>query len=327
MDPFVRLRVSLLFLFLLLATGGIGYHLLEGMGPLESFYMTVITLSTVGFQEVRPLSPAGRLFTIGLIFGGAGFLLWFLSGSAELLLSEQLWHTLRRQKMKSLIAKFRDHYIICGYGRMGSQVAADFQSHQMPFVVVERNPHLCQHLLEQGLPFVEGDSTSDEVLIQAGVERARGLVAVVNTDADNLMTVVSARALNPSLHIVTRAAAEEAEKKLKRAGVSQVVSPYLLGGRHISLAILHPAVCQLVHTILTDEKIQKRMFEVLVEKESPWVGKTLQEVGQVQRPKGEVLALFRQDQHFLLPPPGTLVQPGDIILFMKSEEIDGGLRG
>lgn len=320
MDPLVRLRISSLFLFLLLVTGSLGYHFLEGMDPLESFYMTVITLSTVGFQEMRPLSPAGRLFTIGLIFGGVGFLLWFLSGSVELLLNEQLWHTLKRRKMRNFIKELRNHYIICGYGRMGSQVVADFRSHQVPFVVVEREPPLCQHLLEQKIPFVEGDSTSDEVLIQAGIKYARGLIAVVSTDADNLMTVVSARSLNPSLYIVARAATEEAEKKLKRAGASQVVSPYLVGGRRISLAVLHPAVCELIHTVLTDENIQKKMFEVLVEKESPWVGKTLQEVGQVQRPKAGVLALFRQDQHLLLPSPSTLVQPGDMILFVESEE-------
>ena len=231
LSPFRRLRLALLSLLALIALGTIGYHLIEGWDFLDSLYMTIITLATVGYKEVQNLDPPGKVFTIVLIFFGVSIVFWAVASLFETIVSEQLWHTLMRRKMQGQIDKLRDHYIICGFGRMGQEISRVFQSSNVPYTVIEINPAQIPKLIEWGVPFIEGNASDDKVLTAAGILRAKGLVTVAATDEENVFITLTARGLNPNLFIVARSILEGNEGKLKRAGANRVMSPYTAGGQ------------------------------------------------------------------------------------------------
>ena len=209
-----RARVSFVLAGIVIIYGTAGYILIEKLSVLDAFYQTVITIFGIGFSEIgHTFSPGGRLFTISLVMGGTGVALYALASGIELLISEQFSHWRQRRKMQSQIDDMKGHFIVCGYGRIGRQLAADFLDSNVPFVVVDADSKRCEQLLEDNVPHIEGDATLDETLFEAGIDRARGLLSVLNSDASNVMTVVSARGLNPKLLIIARAAVPEAEKK------------------------------------------------------------------------------------------------------------------
>ena len=314
-DPIRLLRTAILLILLLVSVGAIGYHFIEGMPPLDALYMTIITLTTVGFGEVKPLSPFGRVYTILLIMVGVGLGAWALSQVVEISMSEQLRFTVRRSRMRRTIEAMRDHYLICGYGRMGRQVEAEFKRQGVPYVVIETDPEVVNELLSQGTPVIEGNSTMDQTLIEAGVTRARGLVAVVDTDADNVLTVLSARTLNPKLFIVARAATEDAEDKLRRAGADIVISPYAVGGRRIALAALRPAVCDYLNKVVYSEEDETVIEEFHVAADSWLAGKTI-EVADIRKRTGAIVLAVETANKELIISPTTdyVIQPGDTII-------------
>ncbi len=224
-DPLKRLQVALVILAVILVVGTGGYMIIEGWPLADSLYMTVITLSTIGFREVHEMDTAGRVFTIVLILGGVGTAAYALKAAVQILLEGEIREVLGRRKVKEKINKLREHYIICGYGRMGKQVCTEFASAGNPFVVIEKNPDVVAGIQEKDVMVIQADATHDDVMISAGIERAQGLITVHNTDADNLFVVLSARDMNPGLKIITRAGEEGSDKKLKRAGADLVVSP------------------------------------------------------------------------------------------------------
>lgn len=311
-----RVRTALIIVALIIVYGTVGYRLIVGMDVLDALYMTITTIFTVGFQEVRPLGHAGRVFTITLIFSGVGAALYTLGAAFELMLSEQFSHWRLRQKMQNSINNMTGHFIICGYGRIGRQVVSDLRDAGMPYVVVDNNSARCAMLLERGIPHVEGDATLDEILLTAGVERARGLVGALNSDADNLMTVISARELNPRLFIIARAALPEAEKKLSRAGADEVISPYLVGARRMSLAMLRPAVSNFLNAVLYDRELQAEITESIIEKDSPFAGQTLSECGMAHGQEVLPLALLRQGKLMFSPLPDTVLEVGDALIIV-----------
>ncbi|MDQ7029949.1 MAG: potassium channel family protein [Ardenticatenia bacterium] len=197
-DPLRQLQLSLALLLCLVAVGTAGYVVLEGMSWVDALYMTVITLTTVGFGEVKPLSPAGRLFTIVLIMVGVGAAAWAARNVVEVTLGPRLWASISRRKMNEELKRIRNHYIVCGYDRMGHQIVRDLLARGERFVVIERSTEVAEPLLEHHLLHVVGDATQDEVLLQAGVERARGLVAALSRDADNVLAVLTARGSTPT---------------------------------------------------------------------------------------------------------------------------------
>ena len=217
----------------LVLIGTVGYRVLEGYTWLEALYMTLITLSTVGYGEVRPLSEQGRVFTIGLIVLGVGTGAYLFSALTEYIISGELQGTLERRRRMKAVDRLNQHYIVCGCGRVGEQVAAELARMRLPFVVVTRNPEALARCKQHGFLYIEGDPAEDAVLLQAGIQRARGLVAVLDSDADNLFVVLSARSLNPNLSIVAQAVAEDTEKKLYKAGADRVVSPYTMAGHRM----------------------------------------------------------------------------------------------
>jgi voltage-gated potassium channel len=276
--------------------GTAGYMLLEGWNFIDSLYMTVITLASVGFKEVHDLSLFGRIFTIIIIIGGVGTVAYALSAGAKIILEGELQEVYGRRRLEKKIKELKDHYIVCGYGRMGRIICRELREKNIKFVIVEKQPDI--HKDSEDLLIFPGDATNDEVLKELGIEKARGLVSVLPSDAENLFVVLSARGLNPDLFIVVRAGEEGSEKKLIRAGADKVVSPYHIGGLRIAHTVLKPAVVDFIEFATKSGNIDLQMEEVLIQESSALVGKSLDECGigrelgiiivAIKRPDGEM---------------------------------------
>jgi voltage-gated potassium channel len=251
-------------LLTLLFGGTIGYVLIEGYTPFEGLYMTVITVSTVGYGEVRPLSQTGRAFTIVLIVGGVAAALYTLTELFTMVYAGRLGANLARRRMTRQVDHLRNHVILCGFGRVGHQIAEDLAGGGHAFVVVEREPQGVRDATALGYLVVEGDAGSDGVLRAAGVERARVLITAVASDADNLVVTLSARSLNARLLIVARAAQDESVAKLERAGADRVVSPYQIGGRRMAMLALRPLSVEFVDSVFHQPQGELLLEEIEV---------------------------------------------------------------
>jgi voltage-gated potassium channel len=312
-----RLRLSLALLIALVALGTLGYVVIEDYPPLDALYMTVITLATVGFSEVHLLHPAGRLFTIGLIVVGLGVVSAAVGSALELLFGAQLRDVIGRQRMERHLETLKDHSIVCGYGRMGQEIAREFQARGLPFVVIERNPDFETALTEAGILRVIGDASADEVLHQAGVERARSLIAVAPTDADNIFITLSGRSLNPRLHIVARSAREEDEHKLRRAGADRVISPYVIGARRIAAAVYRPEVVDFLDIHSHGAARELEIDNIRIEPTAPYAGRTLRESGIRERTGCTVLAFRSPEGRFQdNPGPEAVLQVGHTMIVL-----------
>ena len=227
-----------------------GYVAIEGWTPFEALYMTVTTLATVGFGEIHPLSPQGRLFTIVLIIFGVGGVLYVLTTMMQFVFEGHLGRNLERRRMERRIDQLRDHFLMCGFGRVGRQVARDFHEADIPFVIIDVHQPSLDAAAEEGYLCVRGDAADDDTLRRAGIERARGLVTCVQSDADNIFVTLSARALRADLFIVARGNNDDAAPKLRRAGADRVVSPYSIGGRQMAMLAVRPAAVEFVDRVL-----------------------------------------------------------------------------
>jgi voltage-gated potassium channel len=315
-----RLRIALALVGIVLIYGTIGFRIVEGWPLFDALYMTVITISTVGFTEVHPMNDRGRAFAITLILAGVGSLFYTLGAAFELLLSEQFSHWRGRRRMQKAIDAMSGHYIICGFGRIGRQVASDLQEAGRPFVIIESKPERCALIQERGYPFVDGDATLDETLLDAGIERARAMVGALNDDASNVMVTVSARGLNPNLFIIARAALPESEKKLSRAGADEVISPYTVGGRRISLSMLRPAVSNFLNAVLYDRELQAEFTEYAIEEGSPFDGQTLTDAGMAHDRDVLPIAILRGGRLIFSPPAHTILHAGDTLIIVVPTE-------
>ncbi len=306
---------------LLFLASTVGYMWLENYPLVDALYMTAITLSTVGFGEVHPLSTVGRIFTIGVIIVGVGTGAYLFSTLAEYIIAGELEGTLRQRRMMRVLEKMRNHYIVCGYGRVGEQVAQELHTQGMPFVVVEQDPAVVERCERRGVPYVIGDATEDDTLRQAGIERARGLVAVLDTDADNVFVVLSARTLNPNLMIVARATTEDAERKLLKAGADRVVSPYLMAGYRIVSLLVRPNVIHFLDTALHSQDLELWLEEIEIMPGSSLVGKTLGEAAIRTRTGANILAIIRPTEHRLIDwSPEVELRSGDILIVLGKKE-------
>lgn len=261
----------------IIAFGIAGYMGIEGWNFLDSLYMTIITLSTVGYKEVGELSSGGRLFTIILIISGVGTMLYALSAGAKSLLEGEIQGIFGRRRLEKKIKELRDHYIICGYGRMGKIICKELKGRHMKFTIIEKQPDILKE--EEDILLFEGDATKDEMLKKVGIERAKGLVSVLPTDAENLYVVLSARVLNPDLFIVARAGEEGSEQKLLRAGADRVISPYHIGGLRMAQTIIKPAVVDFIEFATKTGNIDLQMEEIPIQEGSHLIGLTLDECG------------------------------------------------
>jgi len=315
--PLRRLALLLSVPLLLTLLGTVGYHLVEGWPFFDALYMTVITLTTVGFMEVHPLTRAGRAFTMLLSLGGIFTLLYAAMEAIRTIVSGELKTVLGRQRMERSLSQLRDHFVVCGYGRMGSLVCREFSGQGLPFVVIDRSAELLSDFrLPHGLPLV-GDATQDEVLRAAGVERARCLVTAAASDADNLYITMSARFLNEKLLIVSRAEEEAAEKKLLRAGANRVVSPYVIGGQRVAQAVLRPAVMDFLELATHSQHLELQIEETAIFSGSGLAGATIRD-SQLRQDLGIiVVAIKKPDGHMVFnPAPELAIASGDVLIAM-----------
>jgi len=314
MISLTKIKFSLFALILLLGGGTMGYVLIEGWSPFEALYMTIITLATVGFSEVHQLSQAGQFFTIILILFGVGTIAYTLGIMLQFVVEGQLQQLLGRKKVQKEIDRLKNHYIICGFGRIGQLICRELTAKPFPFIVVENNPQQCQRLLSSDYLYIEGDATEDEILEKAGIVNAKGVIAVVSSDSENVFIVLTARGMNPKLFIMARASDESAEVKLLRAGANKVVSPYSIGANRMAQAILRPSVVDFIDLATRYENIELQIEEIPVSEKSQLVGQKLVESG-IRKDLGVIIVGIKKNEHMTFnPSANTIISAGDILI-------------
>jgi voltage-gated potassium channel len=320
MSPRRRLISIGIALLAVIAIGTTGYLIIQDeWSLLDCVYMTIITLSTVGFREIDGLSDAGRVFTLVLIVGGVGVMFYSLGTIVQYLIEGQITNMWGSRRMKDNIAKIKDHIIICGYGQVGREVAITFKSEGVPFVIIDQNQEAIAKAAGDGLLYVQGNATRDDILEEAGIQRARGLVAAVGSDADNIFITLSARGLRSDLLIVARAFAEESESKLKRAGADRVILPLRLGGRRLAMIALHPLVIDFVETTIHSRERDFVLEDVSIASGSPLAGMTIK---QGQDSGGAAILAVKKKGGALLgnPPQETVLEAGDEVVVMGTRQ-------
>jgi voltage-gated potassium channel len=318
-DDMYQVRNALLFLVAVFVAGTVGYTLIEEWPLLDSAYMTIITLSTVGFRELAPLSGSGKLFTSGLIVVGVGTLAYAATKTTEALLKRGLLH---RGRIHMGIRRMHDHVIVCGYGRMGVTVADQLAGRGTPVVVVDDKPDKIAKADERGLHFVAGDATDDDTLHRAGIDRARALATVLNNDADNLFVTLSARTLNPRLVIIARASNEKSAAKMLTAGATRVLNPYNSGGRLMVRQLLHPSVTEFMDAIQDPTAPEVCLEEIQVQTASSLSGMALQDA-PLRSDMNVLLVAVRQSGEKLIfnPPRDFVLEAGDTLLALGQPEM------
>jgi voltage-gated potassium channel len=317
MSHWRRLGGALVALILVVVVGTIGYMVL-GFGALDAAYQTVTTVSTVGFREVEPLSPAGQVFTMVLILFGVGAALYTFSVLVETFIEGRLNELLGRRRMEQSIASLQGHVIICGWGRVGRAIGGEVAGAGRGLVVIDAD-----ELKVEGAPYstIIGDATEDAVLRKAGIERAAALVAAVEGDAANSFITLSARALNPDIFIVARARSTDSGQKLRRAGADRVVNPQSIGGARMAAFVLRPHVAEFLDVVMHERNLEFRLEELPVAEGSPIAGRTLQDSEMREHTGALVLALRDEDGTFHTnPPPSTEIRIGQVIIAIGTQD-------
>jgi len=290
---------------------------IEGWNFLDSIYMTIITLSTVGYGEVRTIGPAGRIFTILLILFGVSIIAYIVGLVAETLVESEIRSIFGRKKLSKKIRSLKNHYIICGYGRIGRIICKELMRKSIPLIVIEKDEQVRRLLEHDALLYLDADATEEEVLVEAGIEKAKGLVVVVSSDPQNVYISLTARGLNPLLYILSRAEDEATEKKLIRAGANEVMLPYRLGGRRMAQAILRPTVSDFIESTIHDHSFELNIEEVMVGENSQLNSLTLVDSGIRQEMDIIIIGIKQKDGEMLFNPSSqTKIQTGDILIAM-----------
>ena len=304
-------------LSLVVAGGTTGYVTIEGWGVWDALYMTVTTVATVGFREVHPLSRAGQAFTLLLIVSGVGTAFYTATLLATAIVEGGLHRRFERRRIERMLEGLHDHFILCGYGRIGSMIAEELDQQKVPFVIIERSPERVQSVLLRGWLAVAADASRDEVLERVGIHHARGLIAAVGTDAENVYTVLTARVVRPDLFIVARVESDDAEPKLRRAGADRVISPYHIGATHMAQSALRPAVVDFVQLATSSGHLDLSMEQVKIQDGSELVGQTIVEAGIRQKFGLIVVAIRRGDGTMdFNPSPESVIRAGDELVVL-----------
>src|SRR5215218_1360999 len=328
-----RIQNALGALAAITVAGVLGYMVFEGWSFTEALYMTVITLTTVGYREVRPLDTTGQLWTMVLLITGVGTLFYAAVSSVELVVEGAIRGYFGRRRMQAAIGKLKDHYILCGYGRVGRQVAREFARDGVPFVVVDQEPEIVDECAAEGYLALLGEASDDTVLEESGVRRARGLVAAVDSDADNVFVVLSARKLSPRLNIVARASSDESAAKLETAGADRTLSPYAVGGRRLASLATQPLVVDFLDIVTRGEEgLVFRLEEFSVPKDSAIAGQTIGELRIGERSGAMILAVRSEEGRFdTTPSADDRISAGDTLIVLGTREqvarLDRVMRG
>jgi voltage-gated potassium channel len=301
--------------------GTLGYMVIERWNAWDAFYMTVITITTVGYREIHDLSRAGQAFTVVLLIVGVGAALYTFTLMAAAVVEGNLPQRFQRRRVARMLETIKNHFIICGYGRIGSLVAAQFRQQRIPYVVVERDAARYQAAIDEGGLALEADASREDVLRAVGIARARGLIAAVSTDAENVYTVLSARVLRPDLYIIGRAEGEEAMQKLARAGANRVVSPYQIGAVQIAQTALRPAVVDFVALASNAEHSDLSMEEIAIAPQSGVAGRSILQANLRQQYGVIVVGMQRGDGRLEFnPEPDAVIRAGDKLVVLGSAE-------
>jgi voltage-gated potassium channel len=319
----IRLLLPLSLVGSIIGVGTVGYYWLwheEGGTWMDALFMTVTTITTIGYGEVKPLGTSGRIFTMLLALTGIGSLFYTLGVVMESLVAARLADPRGRRKMERQIEALRGHVIVAGLGRVGRQAAQELHQAGSPFLIIDPSQAAAHHAAEHGYLWVEGDATADAVLERAGVRRARGLVVTTANDATNMYIILSARVLNPDLYIVSRAVDDASVTKLARAGANRAISPYAIGGHRLAHLILKPAVVEFFETALRTGKDTLNIEDLAVPADSPVVGRTLDALN-IRRVTGvTILAILREGNPLVSPPGDFALSDGDQLLALGTGE-------
>ena len=315
-----RLTAALALLFAILLAGTAGYWAIEDASPFDSFYMTVITISTVGYGEVFPLSAAGEAFTAVLIVVGVGSGLYTAAIALEIGIERIVGGERRRRRMAKEITRMRNHVIVCGFGRVGRNTWSELRDEDTPTVVIELDEALVQEAIDLGATVLVGDATKDEILMEAGIDRARALIACVRNDADNLVIVLSAKNRNPNLRVIARASEVHAEDKLRLAGADRVVLPQKVGAQRLAALAGQPHLDEFVDIVLHGKLVELRIEEFTVGTASPLVGTTLRTSDIRSRSGALILAIEDMAGRLVFnPDPGTTFRSAQSFIGMGTE--------
>lgn len=315
--PWGRLLAGGVALLALLAFGLVGYMIVEGWSFLDALYMTVITVTTVGFQEVQPLSDGGQVFTIFVVLFGVGVAFYILTTVVQTVVEGEVAGALGLRQMKARIGALRDHCILCGFGRVGQEIARELTQQGVPFVIVESNPGAIERARDYLL--IEGDATQDAILEEAGIRQARALMAASDSDSGNTYITLTAKALKPDLFVVARVGQPASEARVRRAGADRVISPYSLAGRRMALSTLQPMMIDFFDVLAAGPQGEQILAELVVSEQSVITGRPVEEALRRCRAT-TLLAVQHPDGEVLVGPPGSYEpRPGDRLMLLSNE--------
>jgi voltage-gated potassium channel len=319
--PFRRLLPAVMLLAVVIFTGITGYILIENYSLLQAAYMVVTTLFAVGYQEVMPLSSAGRIFTMCIIISGVGTVIYAAGQAFEIIVEGEMTGYRRRKRMGKKISEVKNHYIICGFGRVGHQVAEVFDASRTAYVVIDSKKETLDELDLKNIPSIIGDATSDSILREAGIETAKGLVACSDSDVANVFVTLSARVLNPNLFIVARASYKDNERKLIMAGANRVISPYFISGVRMASLVTHPVASDFMDMVTHGGRVDFRLYEIRIPKGSKLIDKSIQEAHIRESSGTLVLAIKKADGTFdMQPRASTKMERGDVLVVIGTQE-------
>jgi voltage-gated potassium channel len=307
--------------FTTLVIGTVGFILIDHFPPFDAFYLTLITMTTVGYSEIHPLSQAGRVFNSFLILVGVSTLFIAIGAVTQTVIEMEFGDVLNRRRSRRMIDQLKNHFVVCGYGRVGRGAAEELRHAGSPFVVVDSNPERVERATLAGMLAVAADATRDDTLRQAGITRARGLVAALATDADNLFVLLSAKGLNPKIYVAVRAAEEGAEEKMRRAGADSVFAPYALTGHRLAQALLRPHVVQFLDFTTNDFGTDIAIEQVTVADQTAAVSKTIKQL-EIGRELGVIVMAIRKSDGRMSfnPPADTAIHAGDCLIVMGRQQ-------
>lgn len=312
---YTRLRISLFLLVCIILFGTFGYSMIEEMSLFDSFYMTLITISTVGFSEITPLTQSSRIITVVIIISGISLLTYTFGQIAQVFIEGELRKLLGRRKLEKRIADLKNHYIVCGYGRIGAVICKELADEKIEFIIIEEDEKKIEQLENNHFLYLSGDATREETLLGAGLDRAKGMVTAVSSDADNVFITLTAKGLRPDIFVLSRAADLKNEKKLLRAGASRVVSPYNMGGSRMAQILKRPTVVDFLESATMSGSLGLKLEEVVVMPTSYLVGKTIVESKLRQNFGVIIIAIKKIDGEMLFNPgPDAVLGAGEVVV-------------
>ena len=326
MSTFLRFLIAFILLVVLITVGTFGYSLIENWSLLDSLYMTFITITTVGFGEVHPLSPHGKQFTVIFLIFSIITVGYSITTLINYVFEGILFNAVREQRMKRSVKKLKDHYIICGCGDLGREVALEFKRSKVKYLIIDLDPENSELSRDESILFLKGDAVEDEVLFEANIRQAKGLVSALPDDESNVFVVLTARQINPNLIIVSQAEEERTIRKLLKAGANRVISPYQIAGRRLASLVLRPAVVNFLDIVTDREGMSMRIEEIKVQRGSPLVSKTLKESGIGQHTGAIIVGVDSKDGITRINPSSTIslssieINEDDILLALGNED-------